>query len=174
MQDSQLLSWIKDMYVKAESGDFEWKNIYPNNMRCNGVEGIYTDMFFERDGKYMYLKYSIEYKSRCDKDGVSHPEEGVKYFVLHELMEYDLSETFKIPEPSDEHDFDLDNPEKDLHLLVNDYGRYRYVFDDVETAKKVVAAELRCIIYPYMYLLSEEEGAEWNRFIKERKEKQKL
>ena len=169
MQNSQMLSWLKAVYVKAKSGDFEWKNIYPNNMPCNGVDGIYTDMFFERDGKYMYLKYSIEYQARCDKDGWSHPEEGVKYYVLHELIKYDLNETFEIPEPSDTHEFYLEDMENNLSLLVNDYGRYKCVFDDVETAKNVVSAELMAMIYPYTYLFSEDEIKEWNRFVEEQK-----
>ena len=54
-----LLKWMKEVYVQAKENNFEWKKIYPNNMVQNGIEGIYTDMFFEVDGKYRYVKYSI-------------------------------------------------------------------------------------------------------------------
>lgn len=157
---SELVKFLENLYIKAKSNNFEWKSIYPNNMLQNGVVGIYTDMFFEKDNKYTYLKYSIEYCSRCDKDGMSHPEEGIRYFVLHELRMRDLDEKFEIPEPAREFRWD----DRDSHR-VNDYGRFRYVFDDVETAKCVVANEVLMILYPYTYLLNEEEGKEWNDFL---------
>ena len=157
---SDLVNWMKDIYIKAKTNDFKWKNIYPNNMIQNGIDGIYTDMFFEKDNKYTYIKYSIEYCSRCDEEGISHREEGIKYYVLHELRMHDLDETFEIPEPTT--NFLVDD---EYACMVNDYGRFRYVFDDEETAKKVVANELRMMIYPYKYILSEEEGEEWNNFL---------
>ncbi len=158
---SELVSWMKELYTKANANNFEWKPVYPNNMICNGVEGLYTDMFFEKDGKYSYLKYTIDYNSRCDAEGMSHPEEGVKYYVLHEYYKTDLDEKFEIPAPTDGNDTD-----SDLDCLVNDYGRFRYVFEDEETAKCVVANELKRMIYPYTYILSDEETEEWNQFLK--------
>ena len=164
---SELVSWMKEIYKKAQCGEFEWKKVYPNNMPCNRVTGIYTDMFLEKDGTYTYLKYTIEYHARCDKDGMSHPDEKTKYFVLHELRVRDLEEKFKIPEPSDDSwswsGSNIDN----LSNLVNNYGRFRYVFDDEETAKSVVGHELIMLIYPYTYILSDEEEKEWKRFIEE-------
>lgn len=129
-------------------------------MYCNGVEGIYTDMFFKMDNKYKYVKYSIEYMSRCDSDGISHPDEGIKYYVLHELVINDLDEKFEIPEPTGGINFN-----DDLACLVNNYGRFRYVFDDEETAKNVVKAELLHMIYPYTYMLNDEELNEWKTFL---------
>ena len=161
MSTNSLLPWLKTMYLKAKSCDLEWKNIYSNNMPCNGIEGIYTDMFFEKDGKYTYWKFSIEYMARCDSEGTLHPKDGIKYYVLHELNIDDLEETFQIPEPSDK--LDLND---DLRFLVNDYGNFKYVFDDVETAKSAAQHALLGIIYPYIYILTEEECIEWKEFIK--------
>ena len=161
---SELISWMKEVYKKVKANDFEWKNIYPDNMPCNGVKGKYTEMFFKKDGKYTYIKYSIEYCSRCDEDGLSHPEEGTKYYVLHELIKHDLEETFKIPEPSNEFLWD-----ESLACLVNEYGRFRYVFDDEKTAKKVAANDLLMLIYPYTYILNDEEKAEWRAFYESQK-----
>lgn len=158
--NKELLIWLKEMYVKAYFNNFNWKKIYPNNMSNNPLSGIYTDMFFEREGKYMYLKYSIQYMSRCDKNGMSHPEEGVKYYVLHELRANDLDSIFQIPEPSKEADH-----KNCLNKLVNNYGRFHHVFDDEETAKSVVSRALLGIIYPYLYLLNEEEITDWNKYI---------
>ncbi len=159
---SELVTWLKEIYIKAKKNDFVWKPIHPNNMPCNGVNGIYTEMFFEKEGKYTYLKYSIQYCSRCDEEGLSHPEEGTKYYVLHELRMHDVEKKFKIPKPSNKFDWNDDRAN-----LVNEYGRFRYVFDDEDTAKKVVAMELLQMIYPYIYVMSEEEGREWNRFLEE-------
>lgn len=159
---SEVLKFMKDIYRKIKDENLEWKNVYPNNMPCNGVDGIYTEMFFEKDGKYQYIKYTIEYCSRCDKDGISHPKEGVKYYVLHELKIDDLEEKFEIPEPTDK--FDYNN---DLACFVNEYGRFRYVFDDEETAKCVAKKDLKMMLYLYSHLLTEEEIDEWNNFVKE-------
>lgn len=156
-----LVNWLKQLYIKAKEKDFEWKPLYPNNMPCNGKEGIYTEMWFDKDGKYKYVKFTVNYMSRCDADGISHPAEGVKYYVLHELVIDDLEEKFEIPEPNNEFRWD-----DGLASLVNDYGRFRYVFDDEETAKSVAGNELLHWIYPYTYIMSDEEGAEWNKFIK--------
>lgn len=159
---SELLEWMKEVYIKIKSGDFEWKPMYPNNVLCNTLDGVYTDMFFEHDGKYQYIKYSIQYQSRCDQDGLSHPEEGTAYYILHELRLFDLEEKFVIPEPNDK--FELEN---DLAHMVNSYGRFRYAFSDEETAKKVVTNELVQMLYPYTYILSESEIQEWNKFVDE-------
>lgn len=154
---------MKSVFTKAQENDFVWKPIYPNNMPCNGKCGIYTDMFFEDDGRFAYRKFSIEYVSRCDSCGISHPEEGVRYYALHLLEINDLEKTFEIPEPSDDYEpFDKGNAN-----LVNDFGRFRYVFDDEQTAKKVVCWELKQMVYPYISILDEEEVAEWKRFVSE-------
>lgn len=160
MKNKELLSWLKEIYTIAKTNSFEWKHIHPNNRLQNDIDGIYTDMFFEKDGKYTYIKYSIQYMYRCDERGFSHPEEGVKYYVLHELRMDDLEEAWKIPEPVKKID-----PEDTLSLLVNDYGRLCYVFDDIETAKCVAGRCLCRIVYPYAYLLNEAEAKEWNQFI---------
>lgn len=158
---SELVTWLKAIYAKAQENNFEWKPLYPNNMPCNGKEGIYTEVWFEKEGKYEYLKFTIEYAYRCDEECTSHPEEGIKYYVLHKLRLTDLEEKFEIPEPSDH--FQLEG----LSCMVNDYGAFQHVFDDEETAKKVAANLLKMRIYPYLYILSDEEVEEWNQFMKQ-------
>jgi len=158
---NKLLDWMKEVFTKAENNDFLWKPIYANNMPCNGKSGIYTDLFFEKDGKYQYRKFSIEYVSRCDSMGISHPEEGIRYYVLHLLELDDLDETFEIPEPSDDVDFFDDSNAG----IVNDYGRFRYVFDDEQTAKEVVSSELKQMVYPFFHILNKEEAVEWKRYV---------
>ena len=36
---SELVTWLKAIYAKAQENKFEWKPLYPNNMPCNGKEG---------------------------------------------------------------------------------------------------------------------------------------
>jgi hypothetical protein len=157
---SELLNMMEEVYIRAKAKNFEWRPIYPNNMIQNGIEGIFTDMFFENNGKYRYIKYSIIYQPRCDSDGMSHPEEETAFYILHELRINDLEEKFQIPEPGKH--MDWENPYANL---VNDYGRFRYAFSEEETAKSVVSNELVMMIYPYGYLLSDAEAEEWNHFV---------
>ena len=158
---SELVEWMKDIYLRARENRFEWKPVHPNNLTGNPVEGIYTDMNFKKDGKYDYLKYTISFESRCDENGTSHPEEGTKYYVLHELYLKGLDEEIRIPEPCDRF-----NPANAGNAaLVDNYGRYRHVFDDEETAKKVVCSELLFKIYPCTYILSAEEEEDWYDFL---------
>lgn len=44
---------------------------------------------------------------------------------------------------------------------------FRYAFSDEEIAKSVVSRELLSLIYPYGYILSNEEVKEWNSFVEE-------
>ena len=159
---SELLEWMKDIFKKAKNNDFIWKPIYPNNIPCNRLEGVYTDMFFKRKNKYQYIKYSIQYQSRCDKDGFSHHEEEPEFYILHELIIDNLEEKFEIPEPSKNTKWD--DPYANM---VNNYGRFRYAFSDEETAKSVMAFQLVMMIYPFGYILSDNEQEEWESFVNE-------
>lgn len=159
---SSLVEWMKDAYLIARNGALNWKPLYSNNMPSNGQDGIYTDMNLRSDNGYQYIKFSIQYQSRCDAEGIIHPEEGTKYYVFHSLVIDELEEMIQIPEPNN--DFAPFTDDND-NLIVNIYGRFRYAFDDEETAKSVACYELLHLIYPYSYILSEDEGREWNRFL---------
>ena len=155
MEHKELLSWLKEIYVKVKTNDFEWKPIYRNVSFGNSVDGIYTDMFFEKDGSYTYVKYSIQYVFRCDSNGITYPTEGVKYYVLHELQMNGLDKTWEIPVPSKAYDF---------NHSVYDYGKFRYVFEDVQTAESVAAKYILNIVYSFTHLLRGNELEEWVQF----------
>ena len=124
-----------------------------------------TDIIFSFVLQYSFEEF-FEYMSRVDAEGITHTEEGVKYYVLHSYQkEYDNIMT--IPEPSDD-DGMLLNDDTDTEFspdIVNDFGRFRYVFDDEETAKAVISSELLARIYPYLFILSKEELEEWKYFV---------
>lgn len=159
---SDLLSWLKELYEKAENNKFDWKPVYPNNMKSNGIAGIYFDVNTKKGDKYQYLKFTIQYQARCDEKGISHPWKTPEFYILHSLKIDDLDAPIEIPEPSERFTL-LDDDNK---YLVNDYGRFRYAFRDEETAKSVALNDIKMMIYPYLYLLSPEESLEWNQFVK--------
>lgn len=160
---SDLVNWMKEVYLKGKNNDLEWKPVYPNNMPCNGIEGIYSEMNFQKDGKYQYVKFTVEYQARVDEEGISWPSEGTKYYVLHELIINDSDVPIETPEPNDNYDI----LETENIGFINCYGDYRCVFDDEETAKKVAGHDLLQLIYPYTCILKEKEIEEWNAFIEE-------
>lgn len=164
--ETELIKRLKEIYIKAKDNKFIWKPLYPNNMPCNGVEGLYTDMFFKNGDKYDYIKFTIEYIYRCDEQCTIYPEEGIKGYALYSLKLNDLDSTFEIPEPSDKFDIMEDR----LADMVNDYGDFNYVFGTEDIAKGAAVNTLLGIIFPYLYILNNEEAEEWKRFIKEREQ----
>lgn len=154
---------MKDTYIMARNMDLDWKPLYPNNMPLCGQRGIYTDINFRSDNGYQYIKFTIQYQPRCDAEGITHSEEGTKYYIFHSLVIDELEEKIEIPAPRDDMaPFENDNDS----LIVNVYGQFKYAFEDEETAKSVACYELLHLIYPYSYILSEEESKAWSEFLK--------
>ncbi len=161
---SELIERLKSYYFAAKKCEHIWYDYYPNNMLNNEKSGIYTVFWFRDEDKWMFLKYTIEYMSRVDAEGFMHPEEGVKYYVLHEY-ESTQDKPLTIPAPADNDRFEYD-PETEFDPdIVNSFGRFRYVFDDEETAKAVISGELLRRIYPYLFILNEDERSQWKQFI---------
>ena len=164
---SDLLERLKRYYLAAKQKTFTWYDLYPNNMPQNGKEGIYTYFWFEKNDGWEFLKYTIQYCHRVDERGLTHTDEPVKYYVLHAFGK-EYPEQYKIPEPSSDPRLYVDPPEGEFRpTIVNEYGRFRYVFDDEETAKKVVSYELRHMLYPNLYIMPNEDESEWNKFVDE-------
>ena len=163
MSNSSLLATLKKFYTAAQQQNFHWRPLYPNNMPCNGQWGIFMDINLkdEESDRYHYCRYTIQYQPRCDANGISHPEEGTAFYLLYRFMLHNLPEPFIIPAPSDDYDCESN------HIYsVNDFGEFRYAFDDEEIAKQVVSADIKQRIYPYLHILSQEELDEWNEFVK--------
>lgn len=156
---SNLVPFLKEIYTNAMNNEFKWKSVYPNNIICDTINGVYTDMNFNIDNEYQYVKFTIEYVARCDENCISYPDEGIKYYVTHELRLNGLTTGINIPEPSNTFSTEDDS------LLVNNYGRFISVFDDEETAKKTIGKLLYHLIYPYTYILNEKDAKEWNEFL---------
>ena len=161
---SELLEKLKECYRLSE-GSMQWHDYYPNNNPRCGKEGIYTFFWLPNRKEWDFIKYTIKYQYPVDKDGRIHSEDEVKYYIL---FEYRSKHSAKkdIPAPDTNH-----NPmakDTDIELspyIVNDMGSFCFVFPDEDTAKEMVKTKLNNMIYPYLSILREEEGVQWNRFM---------
>ena len=151
----QLIQYLTDLYNVGKNNKLKWKNIFANNMINNPIDGIYAEVNIKYEDKWRYYKYTIEYKYRVDEDCITHPEEGVKYYVLYELILENQEKKIIIPKPASRVSFDNWKA-----LLVNSYGHLLGIFDDEETPKKAVNGLICDKLYPYMYILTTEEQKE--------------
>ena len=163
-----LVERLKEIYSAAMKKEFTWYDYYPNNLTGNGKEGVFTYFWFPKGEKWDFLKYFVKYQSEVYENGAMVYGEPPKYFILLEYRQtYDRP--LIVPDPVD---FDpgvfCEPPEGYFdHYIVNEPGRFRYVFDSEEAAKGIVWRELLHIIYPYTHILNDEEASEWNSFLKE-------
>lgn len=160
---SDLSEYIKSLYTIARRG-FEWKPLYFNNNSSMDENGIYSDMNIPKGDKFTYIKFTIQYQSSCDENGLSHPEEGIKYYILHSLKIDDLTEPLIVPKPCNA-EVSQTSSQVSAALSVNNFGRFRYVFDDVETAQKVAIKEIEQMITPLLRCLTKEDYRNVKGFI---------
>ncbi|SJZ74917.1 hypothetical protein [Eubacterium coprostanoligenes] len=113
-------------------------------------------MNIPKGNKFTYIKFTIQYQSRCDENGLSHPKEDIKYYILHLLKIDDLTEPLIVPKPCNTGNIQTDS-QISAALTVNNFGRFRYAFDDVETAKKVAVKEVEQLITPLLHCLTNED-----------------
>lgn len=121
----------------------------------------YNNTFYLNCG---YIKFTIQYQSRCDENGLSHPKEGIKYYILHSLKIDDLTEPLIVPKPCNTENLQTSS-QISTALTVNNFGRFRYAFDDVETAKKVAVKEDEQMIMPLLHCLTKEDYSDVKEFI---------
>jgi len=163
---SKLLEKLKECYRQSEK-PIEWHDYYPNNDPRCGKQGVYSFFWIPDDNEWTFIKYTVKYQPPVDKDGRIHTEETVKYYVLFEHRSKHSAKKV-IPAPNSEHDPKAKETDTELSpYIVNDFGSFCFVFSDEDTAKEIVKAKLKNIIYPHLSILSEEEGAAWDRFIDE-------
>lgn len=160
---SDLSEYIKSLYTIARRG-FEWKPLYFNNNSSMDENGIYSDMNIPKGDKFTYIKFTIQYQSRCDKNGFSHPKEGIRFYILHSLKIDDLTEPLIVPKPCNA-EVSQTSSQVSAALSVNNFGRFRYVFDDVETAQKVAIKEIEQMITPLYHCLLKVECDDVKNFI---------
>lgn len=160
---NELSEYIKSLYATARRC-FEWKPLYFNNNSSMDENGIYSDMNIPKGDKFTYIKFTIQYQSRCDENGLSHPEEGIRFYILHSLKIDDLTELLIVSKPCNA-EVSQTSSQVSAALTVNNYGRFRYAFDDIVTAKKVAVKEVEQMITPLYHCLLKVEFDDVKNFI---------
>ena len=159
-----MINRLKELYTMIKDHSLQWHDYFPNNMPCNGKSGIYT-YFFLHDDNITFIKYTIEYQHPMTSSFVELNDKPIKYYILHQYKDDNLSNELLIPEPNNNYTMDV----KDGYFspdIVNNFGKFLAVFDDEAIAKESIYANMNMIIYFYLYFLNEKQLDEWNEFIK--------
>jgi hypothetical protein len=182
MEDTKdLLMWMERMYsISYSQNPLYWNILHPNNMYCNGNEGQYATLWVPNKDKFDFYKFTIKYGYRVDENLVSYPMEGIMHYILFIFECRDkYDKILKIPQPNQS--IDLYTSSEEYYergyfspTIVNEYGNFKAVFSNIETAEKACYSYLRHIIYPYGYILSEEDQEEFNIFVTKFREEHNL
>lgn len=118
---------------------FVWKPLYPNNMKCNGLDGYYCLVIRQRDdGTYYGRKYTIEFQHKEIEPGTGYVDsKTIDRYVLFEKIYPEIIGNLEYPEPTNESPefFDDNKNTLDAHD-VNSYGSFVYAYETLELAKK--------------------------------------
>ena len=125
---------------------------------------IYSDMNISKGDKFTYIKFTIQYQYLFDKKGLSRTKEVIRFYILHSLKIDDLIEPLIVPKPCNTENLQTSSQISTV-LTVNIFGRFRYAFDDVETAKKVAVKEVEQMITPLLRCLTKEDYRDVKGFI---------
>lgn len=125
------------------------------------IKSLYTIARRGFEWKPLYFNNN----SSMDENGFSCHKEGIKYYILHLLKIDDLTEPLIVPKPCNTGNIQTDS-QNSAALTVNNFGRFRYAFDDVETAKKVAVKEVEQLITPFLHCLTNEDYSDVKEFIK--------
>lgn len=127
---------------------FDWKSIYPNNIKLNGEEGVYALLFKEEDNKTVGYKFSIVYQreeiSPLHYYGTNSRIEAYNLFEKR----YDDVQGLLAHLPADnENEFEQSIDFTNRFYLntfsnseVNSYGRFIRSFSALEEAKAYAVA----------------------------------
>lgn len=125
-----------------KESDFIWKELYSNNMPCNGIDGYYCLIDVSGGTTRTYTLLSQREKRKKDGSNIV-KEQGNGYFILKTPVEYwilleklaNIEGDIKIPEPSN--DFSFKHEDNCLHACTaNGHGSFIRVYTDFEEAKK--------------------------------------
>ncbi|MGL5677302.1 MAG: hypothetical protein ACRDDX_12865 [Cellulosilyticaceae bacterium] len=112
--------------------DFVWRELRPNNMQSNPLEGYYV--LIKASEKH-YRKYTILMHKEADEAGLV-LEKGKVYYVLLERHYHDVEEELIIPDPMTDETRRNIWEKGNVDCMVNDYGSFTAVYNDLESAKK--------------------------------------
>ena len=128
-----------DIDDKSKSNVFKWKPLYPNNMKCNGLDGYYCMMIRQySDGTYYGRKYTIVFQCKEIEPGTGFIDSKlIDRYVLFEKTYPKIIGNLEHPSPTNEYpEFFQANPNTLNTHDVNDYGSFVYAYETLELAKK--------------------------------------
>lgn len=148
---------IVEQAYQTELSNMVWKPIYPNNMKCNGIDGYYCLMLHkDKEGKVSGRKYSIVFQNEEVEKGTGlvNPNK-INGYILFEKVYREIVGPLDYPEATDREPLDLwhyNENENTLHSSdMNDKGSFVYAYDNIEDAKKRALCQYKAI---YGYVLS--------------------
>lgn len=125
---------------------FDWKAVYPNNIRSNGEEGIYALIFKDNESKTVGYKFSIIYQR--EEISPLHRNSRIEAYNLFEMRYDDVQGPLAHSNADNENEFKqaLDYSNRFIYsntfsnCEVNSYGEFVRSFSTLEEAKAYAIA----------------------------------
>lgn len=124
--------------IRIHEEDIVWKPYYANNMLSNPLEGYYSLMFIERNGKYYGCKWTIEFQEKETEPMWISSNAEVEAYILFMKRMFDIEKMFDYPDPEK----DADDVYGDAPVHFGEHGDFVRAYKTLEEAKKGAAA--RC------------------------------
>ncbi len=123
--------------IRLTDEDLTWFPIYPNNMSCNGVDGVYTLLFRkDYDGTLRATKWSIGFQKEECAPGIIAGDSEIELYILHRKDYANIKGAFNYPDPNAYHDLFADTEDTFHNLDINDYGDFVRAYKTLEEAKQ--------------------------------------
>lgn len=85
--------------IKLQDSDLEWKEYRANNMEENDVEGLYSLVFYNNEGKIYCCKWTIEYQLEEKEPGHIPYDAEIVAYNLYMKRFFEIEGNLHYPEP---------------------------------------------------------------------------
>ncbi len=118
--------------------DLTWLPAYPNNMPCNGEEGIYCLIFRNTEyGKIYGCKWTIEYQRKEIQPMTISWDSPIEAYILHKKVYIGIEGPLHYPEPNNKGGNGVYGDDITLNFGdVSDYGDFVRAYKTLEEAKQ--------------------------------------
>lgn len=134
-EDIKKMNKAEHERVRLREEDLVWYNYYPNNMKGNGIEGCYSLVFREKDGKIYCCKWTILYqKEECEPGGCYY-NAPIDAYNLFKKVYHEVKGPMNYPNPEKKQDLWADSEDTFTSCDVNDEGDFVRSYRSLEEAK---------------------------------------
>ena len=131
--------------------DLVWKELHPNNMKSNPLEGYYCLILHkDESGRVSGRKYTITFQYKEIEPGLTSMNSEIEAYILHEKSYINIVGPLEHPEPNNDIRWSNDGITFDDYE-VNDTGSFIRAFWNIEDAKKRALIQYKAI---YGYAMS--------------------